>query len=547
MKRTLHSMITLVLVAIMLLSIGVTAYADDVELPTEKVWYDYDQPEAVAVPLYELEEENITIDGISVELDTDENYAYITLVDLAAVKLLRESADKLLELGLSLDQLYIKNGLILVKEDGLTADEIAALEEKIAELTDAAQVALSVGDTFTFGNGEEAAFHVEIGGFTTTPVRKTVSAPAAVPKAEPAPEPEPEPEPEPVVTPSPIATPTPEPETFRVAEGELFAPSSAAPYAEVTDRPEVTTLYITYGITNEVGKHQLIYDSYGTSTDAAENQDFAKTLNTSYIYLVKSETDTNSYYYSTGSGYYELDDWNGVSKQHGNEIQILEEVSTSDVDGTRNVERVENALGTTICISTTPDDTGLITTIKYEDVTPKYYRYDEATKKYVEDNVPTVSDTDRLPSQEEYNWNWSGNRVNDYTVFEPKDYLKIETSDDGTTVTAKVNNGLSLPGEAEAESEQTTSDTPAETAIAAADTAAASEAAPVAENALPTDTVTAPAAETATETTIPAAETAPATVAPAAEAAPATVAPATEPTTEATAPAAETATETTGE
>lgn len=92
MKRTFHSMVALLLVALVLMSIGVTAYADDPELPTEKVWYGYGKPEAAPVPMHELEEEDITIDGISIDLPMDEDYVYITLVDLAAAKLLRDNA-----------------------------------------------------------------------------------------------------------------------------------------------------------------------------------------------------------------------------------------------------------------------------------------------------------------------------------------------------------------------------------------------------------------------------------------------------------------------
>lgn len=171
MKRSFKAIITLVLALAMMMSLSVAAYADS-ELPTEQVGYGYGCPDAAPVPMHDLAADNITIDGVDIELYSADGIVYIRVVDLAAAKLLRESADKLAELGLRLDQLYIKDGLILVKADGLTEDEVAALTAKVSALTDAVQIAVSVGDKFTLGNAGVAVLYVEIGGFSMPLLRQ---------------------------------------------------------------------------------------------------------------------------------------------------------------------------------------------------------------------------------------------------------------------------------------------------------------------------------------------------------------------------------------
>lgn len=124
-----------------------------------------------------LAADNITIDGIDVELYSADGYVYIHMVDLAAAKLLRENANKMVELGLTPNQLYTKDGLIHVKRGGLTADEVAVLTAKVSTLMDAVQVSVSLGDMFTLGNAGVAVLYVEIGGFSMPPVEDPATEP----------------------------------------------------------------------------------------------------------------------------------------------------------------------------------------------------------------------------------------------------------------------------------------------------------------------------------------------------------------------------------
>ncbi len=416
MKRSFKAIITLVLALTMIMSFSVAAYADGA-LPTETVRYGYNLPDAIAVPMHGLAAENITIDGIDIELYSADGYVYVRLVDLAAAKLLRESADKLAELGLTLDQLYIKDGLILVKADGLTEDEVAALTAKVAALTAEVQIAVSVGDKFTLGNAGVTVLQVEIGGFSMPPVE----APAPS-----------EPDESSIVT------------KLNVDAGTKKTPSTGSPTVTVPEeRPEVTTLYITYGV-NEPNP-SLQGDLYGTykimTTDKWDNTEqdvdydltsFGKAVNESVIYLVKAEDDETDYYYSTdGISYTKLND----SKDNKEQMAVILSKNDTNTQPTaeENEESSNTLNNTVIYISTTPDSSNVIKTIKYNDVTPTF-----------DPEKPTD-----LPSDEEYNK--STNKVS--TDYIPEESISIDSGSAGTpideakTVTVNVNNGISVNNE----------------------------------------------------------------------------------------------------
>lgn len=424
MKRSFKAIITLVLALAMMMSISVAAYADS-ELPTGKVTYGYNLPDAVPVPMHDLAAENITIDGVDIELYSADGYVYVRLVDLAAAKLLRESADKMAKLGLTLDQLYIKDGLILVKTDGLTEDEVAALTAKVAALTDAVQIAVSVGDKFTLGNAGVAVLYVEIGGFSMPPV-----------------EPD-KPEPTPGVQ-----------TQLNVSAGDVYHFESSSPYAEVTARPETSTLYITYGyirtfISSEE-KYILNSDTYGGYYDVDADQNFAKSISESYIYLVKSENDENTYYYSIdgGKSYTQLTDLgenaSDSSIKSTSIVKIFDQISSRNPSDARNVEEVEKAFNTSIMISTDPDGSNVIKTIKYDDVTPKYYHKDN--DNYVlNDEVPTAGEFNSLYGEYgDDDYKIVDDLNNSFILFEPKTPIDVETDANDIDVTVNVSNSISF-------------------------------------------------------------------------------------------------------
>lgn len=436
MKKILKASLTLVMVVMLLLSMVVGAYAD-LELPTETVWYGCGHPDAAPVPMHGLTAENITIDGVDIELFSSNGYVYIRLVDLAAAKLLRESADKMAELGLTAERLYIKEGLILVKADGLTADELSALMEKVNELTNGAQIAASVGDVFTLGNGGSAVLYVEIGGFAfeTEQVEPTEPTEPAVP-------------------------------VFDVNKGVVYVRGSSKPVVQVNDRPELTTLYITYGyallseMSGTIKRDAIINsDEYGSFEATTPEQNFTKAISKSYIYLVKADGDNENYYYSTdGQTYTLLDD---AGTDNTAIVLIFDELKGTKTNSeTRNVEEVRSALKTTITISTTGDSSGIIKTIKYDDVTPEYFYYDEnysyesngktEVGNYVVDSskIPKRGDPNTWPDDEEYTAEVNNN--NNQTTFVPKNSLVIVSDQDGKTtaeassVTAQINNSIKI-------------------------------------------------------------------------------------------------------
>lgn len=181
MNKPIKLVLTLVFAVALVLSLGVCAYADSAEIPVEKVGYGYGYPDAASVEMHGLEADDISIDGIKIVLRSENGKLFVRVTDLAAAKLLRDSADKAASLGLDYSKLYISDGIIHVLDEGLTDAEKAELEAKLAEITKSAQIKVSVGDRFELSSAGEAKLIVEIGGFT---VPSTTEEPVEQPTQE---------------------------------------------------------------------------------------------------------------------------------------------------------------------------------------------------------------------------------------------------------------------------------------------------------------------------------------------------------------------------
>lgn len=365
MKKLIKTLLTLALAAGMLMSLGVTAYADSTELPSVSVGYGYGCPDAAAVDMHGAAAEELTLDGIAIELRCEDGTAYIRVTDLAAVKLLRESTAKITELGIDLSKLYIKDGLILIKEDGMTADEVAELEAKISELTRTATIKLSVGDKFALGSGGVAAVYIEIGGFNAPPAQEAEEKKA------------------------PAEEPTPKRQLKVEACGLSINSNTPKIVSLPSGTPEVTTLYVSYG------KDDLLYND--TLYKSSENKNIyepgVSTCNYSYIILLKSEGDTTTYYYKTSStGKYE-------KLENKTPVEIIQCMMYKESTNKGIIpyarEEIDDVVNNTeISISTTNDGSGEIVNIKYRNDTPKTIDPSNPPPGYVKYS----SDTDRNPT-----------------------------------------------------------------------------------------------------------------------------------------------------
>ncbi len=187
MNKTFRLILTLAVMLAVVLPLGVYASADD--LPHEKVGYGFGMPDAAAVPAHDLTDDGLTIGGVTFKTRIENGKVYIRVVDLLAVKLLQENTDVAEELGLDYDGLYIERGLIFVKEDGKTEDEISGIQEKLAELkAQSAAISVSVGDEFTLASGGADRLVVEVAGFVYAP-KPTQELPPPEPTEPPLPEP----------------------------------------------------------------------------------------------------------------------------------------------------------------------------------------------------------------------------------------------------------------------------------------------------------------------------------------------------------------------
>ena len=166
MKKQLKFTLALALSLALLFSLGAAAFADTAEdgLPLEYVSYGVGLPDPAPVDMHELGAEDITLEGVSYDARTEDGHIYIRLSDLAAAKLLRESRDKAVELGLDYAKIYIADGVIFAKDTG-NADEVKEVQGLISALKQGAAIGISVDDIFDLGNAGDVKLHVKIRGF----------------------------------------------------------------------------------------------------------------------------------------------------------------------------------------------------------------------------------------------------------------------------------------------------------------------------------------------------------------------------------------------
>lgn len=269
MKKLTKFAFSLVLALALILALAVCAYADD-SVPKEYVAYGYGMPEAAPVDMHGLSPDSITLDGIALSVRCEDGKMFLRLTDLASAKLLRDSADKAKELGLDYSKLYISDGVILVREDGLTADEIADIQAKLSELTRNAEIKVSEGETFAFSNGGETVLIVELGGFIMPPAPEKQSEAAA----------------DNVKLDVKSARVNAEKEK-EIISSEDFDPSNIS----VPKRTSVSTVYISYvGI------------SAASNIPIDVERPVVQSWKSGYAFLVKAEDDTNDYFICVSYG-----------------------------------------------------------------------------------------------------------------------------------------------------------------------------------------------------------------------------------------------------
>lgn len=162
--RTLAS-VALALMLALILSVGVFA-AD--AIPLEYVSFGYGMPEEAGVAMHELTAENITLEGVSYDVRTENGTLYIRLADLASAKLLREKKEDAAKAGLDYAKLCIKKGAILVK-DNVPEAEREAVQAKLDSLKAGVVVAVNVGDVFDLGNAGTLKLQVKIANLYYAP------------------------------------------------------------------------------------------------------------------------------------------------------------------------------------------------------------------------------------------------------------------------------------------------------------------------------------------------------------------------------------------
>ena len=315
MKRTLRYAISVLLVLSLMLTLGVVSFADS-ELPLEYVAYGYGLPDAAGVDKHDLGDDDITIEGVSWNTTVTDEKIYVSLVDLAAAKLLRESTDKAEELGIDYSKLYINGGLIMIKDD-VASDEAATLKTALAQLTGSVAVAVSTGDRFDVGNGGTAKLQVEVSGFV-------------YPSEAPA-------------------------ENYDVAvEGINYNYWNDDPIeGQIPETIERTTVYVIYG---GVTYYNLPVE-YGAEPEYSE---------TAGVGIAKAENDPTEHYYIRV-----------ISPNGSTEYVEKADLSEFDWDNADDyvvglfVETEGGAeLATQVLISTDGTDAGIVETINVDNVTP---------------------------------------------------------------------------------------------------------------------------------------------------------------------------------
>ena len=76
MARISKKLLSFALALVMLLSLGIGAYAEE-SVPREYVYYGYGMSQAAKVDMHELGADDITIDGVSYAATTEDTNIYI--------------------------------------------------------------------------------------------------------------------------------------------------------------------------------------------------------------------------------------------------------------------------------------------------------------------------------------------------------------------------------------------------------------------------------------------------------------------------------------
>lgn len=371
MRKAFRLILALAVMLTVVLGLGVRASADG--LPREKVGYGFGMPEAAAVPAHDLTDEGLTLGGVSFNARIEDGRVYIRIVDLAAVNLLRENADAAEELGLDSGDLYIERGLILVKPDGRTAEEIAGVEAKLAALkAQSAPIGVSVGDEYILASGGADRLIVEVGELVYPS-----STPAETPeKAD--------------ISPS-VDGDSPKPKI------DVKAGSSKEYPTDVS----VTTVYFSYG--DEVAKTNYLATASDLSGDnPSYNYETDIVRRDGNILIVRGENDTNDYYIFIEFSDDSNDDIYGEFKFGSNTLWSESIVKYATAEGAFLAENpYQDKLAKRILISTDGTKGGVIKTILLNDTTPdadKFFKENSnepadlelanGILKYTEENTP---------------------------------------------------------------------------------------------------------------------------------------------------------------
>lgn len=400
MRKAFRLLLALAVMLTVVLGLGVCASADG--LPREKVGYGFGMPEAAAVPAHDLTDEGLTLDGVSYNARIENGRVYIRIVDLAAVNLLRENASAAEELGLDSSDLYIERGLILVKPDGKTAEEIAGVEAKLAALkAQSAPIGVSVGDEYILASGGVDRLIVEVGELVYPS-----SAPAETPeKAD--------------ISPS-VDGDSPKPKI------DVKAGSSKEYPTDVS----VTTVYFSYG--DEVAKTNYLAtasDLFGDNPSYNYETDIVR--RDGNILIVRGENDTNDYYIFIEFSDDSNDDIYGEFKFGSNTLWSESIVKYATAGGEFSAENpYQDKLAKRILISTDGTKGGVIKTILLNDTTPdadKFFKENSnepadlelanGILKYTEENTP-----------DGYTCASAGRKCNEYSGSKNQYYDKTDTN-----------------------------------------------------------------------------------------------------------------------
>lgn len=182
MSKKLKVVLSFALALVLVLSLGGAAFASEIEKPngtviektkaikkepeTIQIAFNLATGEPMALRMRELGYDDIRLDGVSYKADASDGVISINLGDLAAVKLLDENTAKAEELGIDYENLYIRGGKVLVKDDtGLSSGEIASLKQEVNTLMTSVRVGVNIGDIFELANGDEVKLKAQVCNF----------------------------------------------------------------------------------------------------------------------------------------------------------------------------------------------------------------------------------------------------------------------------------------------------------------------------------------------------------------------------------------------